>query len=150
MMLGAAPAETAWPSFEALAASLPGGPGYEIEQDRAGNWVRYVPRTVDIETARDGQRTALIEDVPRLVALSRQEAKARTAQGVEADYWDGSTWWRRGQKPERDVFVAEQQATRRNLRRVPLDDQGAPVESAEPARTPRAVASGGAAASGKD
>lgn len=131
------PSERAWPSFEDLAEALPGGSGCVIEPDGSGNWVRFVPRTMDIETAPNGQRTALIEDVPRYVALSRGEAKARSAQGVETDYWDGFTWWRRGQKPERDLFVAQQQAVRRNVRRVPLNELGAPIDDADPAPTAR-------------
>ena len=110
-------------SFEELQVALKGveGEGNQIEQDATGDWVRYVPRTVEVIESRDGTREALVEDVARYVALTRNDARARSAGGAETDYFDGFTWWRRGVKPEKDMFVAAQQLGRRNLRRVSLD-----------------------------
>lgn len=124
-----------WASWEDLKAALAGveGEGNDIEQDESGDWVRYVPRTVEVITGRDGTREALIEDQARYVALSRADARARSAGGTETDYFDGFTWWRRGQKPERDLFVAQQQQARRNLRRVRLDGD-VPLEEARDRR----------------
>ena len=121
--------QTGWRSYEELQAALAGaeGEGNTIEQDPTGDWVRYVPRTVEVVERRDGTREAWVEDVARYVALTKQDARARSANGVETDFFDGFTWWRRGQKPERDLFVAAQQQARRNLRRVPLDPVPAPA-----------------------
>lgn len=129
-----------WPSFEALQAALPEGDSNQIEQDESGDWVRYVPYTIDHERDLDtGELYAIKEDRVRYVALSKQDAKARSAGGLPCDYFDGFTWWRNGLKPEKDLFVAQQQAERRNLRRERVQEgySGAIAASGRPLRRER-------------
>jgi hypothetical protein len=95
-----------YPSFEALAAALPGGPGNEIEQDETGMWVRYVPEHRETGKDESGDVVNVIEDVPRFVALTQEAARAASASGQETDSWSGFTWLRRGYKPEKDLATS--------------------------------------------
>lgn len=121
-------ADRTWRSFDELEAALgeyrranPEATGYEIEAGDDGLWVRWVPRVAEtISDDRGVPVEQLVEDTPRFVALTRADARQMTQHGREADFFDGATWWRRGSKPERDLFVAEQQQQRRELRRVPI------------------------------
>lgn len=118
-------------SFEELKAALAGrkGTGNDIEQGPDGLWFRLVPVVEERELDDRGRTVAvMMRDAKRYVALSRADAKRMTETGLEADAFEAGTWWRRGQKPERDFAVSNDQDGRTALRRVELDERGQPKD----------------------
>lgn len=107
-----------WRSWEALQnALLSLDPPQElIEED--GAYYREVPVHIgpDGTYMQDGRLVHERHWKRRPVALSRAAALESLQSGVEADFFDGYTWWRRGQKPERDIHLAAIQAAERPAR----------------------------------
>ena len=91
-------------SVEELKASLPPEAG-EVEIDDHGDLVRYVQETREQVKDEHGVVFNVVEDVPRYVALTQDAAKASSAAGRETDWWNGATWFRRGYKPERELWI---------------------------------------------
>lgn len=96
-------------TMDELKAALPEGDEL-VERD--GDYFRKVPYHIgpDGTYMKDGKLIIETHWALRPVALTKEGAKASTEAGVEADWFDGFTWWRRGVKPEKDMSVAAHQA----------------------------------------
>lgn len=98
-------------SIDELKAALPEGQEL-VEMD--GDYFRKVPYHIgpDGTYVKDGKLVIETHWALRAVALTKEGAKAATEAGVDTDWFDGNTWWRRGTKPEKDMSVAQHQAAR--------------------------------------
>lgn len=102
-----------WESYEALRRALPRGHTIFLNDDFV--WVREVERGTG-EWAKDettGELSLIVDILERRVALSLQEAQDARLTGVQMDHWSGSTWYRRGVKPELDLAVLLAKPARR-------------------------------------
>ena len=90
-------------SFEQLNEWMGGA----LIQDERGDWFRKVPYHIGPDGVyfKDGRLVQEVHWALRAVALTKEAARESTMGGTEADWYDGWTWWRRGQKPEKDIHV---------------------------------------------
>lgn len=94
-----------WTSYERLQDQLP--EGEEIRQRADGAWERPIVIHTGESTVDAGVLKHFRRRVWRRVALSLAEARLLSGKGEETDFWNGWTWIRRGQKPERDWAVMQ-------------------------------------------
>lgn len=120
-----------WRSFDQLEAALAELDPPEELIERDGLFFREVPYHIG-EDGTYELNGELVQEVywsERRVALSRRECLDAMTEipPREVDFFDGVTWWRRGQKPEKNIGLAAiqgpRQTDRKTLRPVRAHDR---------------------------